>query len=335
MGEGTNSALSETEAEIYDRQIRLWGIQAQAKLRSTKALIIGMDGLGAEIFKNISLAGVKAITLLDQRLVTAEDLKSQFFIDKSHIGQPIAEASMTKAQELNPLVSVNYEKQPFSELPSDYMKQFDIIISCNQVLPVNLKLDDVCRQNELKFYACSVFGTFGFVFSDLFVHKYIFERLVVSQNGDIKVPEKMEVGFPSLKETLDADLSDSEFLKTMRKKPISVFIFKVLMKFHELYGRDPGSNEEDFLNLTKLRDAVLEGVPAFKDRIPDELLRCISTSKPNTICALVGAVAAQEIIKAVSGKDAPLRNFFFFDPITLSGHYQYIGPVMSEPKIIT
>ena len=62
--------ISEEEFAQYDRQIRLWGLEAQKRLRQAKVLVAGLGGLGSEVVKNVVLAGVKAITLLDDKDVT-------------------------------------------------------------------------------------------------------------------------------------------------------------------------------------------------------------------------------------------------------------------------
>ena len=43
------SALSSTEAELYDRQIRLWGVEAQKRLRSAKVLVVGVSDVNLEV----------------------------------------------------------------------------------------------------------------------------------------------------------------------------------------------------------------------------------------------------------------------------------------------
>ena len=37
------------EAEVYDRQIRLWGVEAQRRMTSSRVLIAGMGGLNCEV----------------------------------------------------------------------------------------------------------------------------------------------------------------------------------------------------------------------------------------------------------------------------------------------
>ena len=43
------------------------------------------------------------------------------------------------------------------------------------------------------------------------------------------------------------------------------------------------------------------------------------------VCAVVGGVVAQEIIKAISNKDAPHNNYFFYNPVESCGVVETIG----------
>lgn len=60
------------------------------RLRAAKILLIGLNGFGAEIAKNIILAGVKSVTFLDHRNVTAEDRCSQFLTPKELIEKNVS-----------------------------------------------------------------------------------------------------------------------------------------------------------------------------------------------------------------------------------------------------
>jgi hypothetical protein len=46
-------SISETEAKLYDRQIRLWGIDAQQRMSKTRLLVYGMKGISSETCKNL------------------------------------------------------------------------------------------------------------------------------------------------------------------------------------------------------------------------------------------------------------------------------------------
>jgi ubiquitin-like 1-activating enzyme E1 A len=51
--------------------------------------LIGLQGFGAEICKNIILAGVKAVTILDGGVVNDEDACSQFLAARDQLGKNV------------------------------------------------------------------------------------------------------------------------------------------------------------------------------------------------------------------------------------------------------
>jgi molybdopterin/thiamine biosynthesis adenylyltransferase len=72
-------ALTSKETEIYDRQLRLWGVEAQQRMRGARVYIAGLSGIGTEVTKNLVLAGV-SVTLLDSQVVTPAHLSVNFFL---------------------------------------------------------------------------------------------------------------------------------------------------------------------------------------------------------------------------------------------------------------
>ena len=45
----SKTTVSNEEAELYDRQIRLWGLEAQSRMRDAKVLIVGLRGVHTEV----------------------------------------------------------------------------------------------------------------------------------------------------------------------------------------------------------------------------------------------------------------------------------------------
>ena len=70
--------------------------------RAPTVLICGMKGLGAEIAKNVILAGVKGVTIQDASACELADLGAQFYLSEADVGKNRAEACAAKLQELNP-----------------------------------------------------------------------------------------------------------------------------------------------------------------------------------------------------------------------------------------
>ena len=61
--------VTEQEVTQYDRQIRLWGLEAQQRLRNAKIMVFGLGALGGEIVKNLVLAGIGEMSVCDSRPV--------------------------------------------------------------------------------------------------------------------------------------------------------------------------------------------------------------------------------------------------------------------------
>ena len=81
--------LTSKEAEIYDRQIRLWGVEAQQRLRGARVFLCGLSGLGGEVCKNLVLAGI-SLTLLDDATVAAAHLgAANFLLDADSLGKNV------------------------------------------------------------------------------------------------------------------------------------------------------------------------------------------------------------------------------------------------------
>jgi ubiquitin-like 1-activating enzyme E1 A len=59
------------------------------RLRSAKILLITFKALANEIAKNLVLAGIGSLTILDHESVTEVDLCAQFFISGEHVGQNV------------------------------------------------------------------------------------------------------------------------------------------------------------------------------------------------------------------------------------------------------
>ena len=95
------------EAALYDRQIRLWGFGAQQRMRQTTICVLGLGSLATEILKNIVLAGLGRIILVDERPVKEQDLGSGFLWSEQSIGQPRAQAMLPNLTALNPHVQLS------------------------------------------------------------------------------------------------------------------------------------------------------------------------------------------------------------------------------------
>ena len=58
--------LTDEQAAVYDRQLRVWGVEAQKRMGASTFFVLGdLDGVAAEACKNIVLAGVGTLRIWD------------------------------------------------------------------------------------------------------------------------------------------------------------------------------------------------------------------------------------------------------------------------------
>ena len=79
------------EAKLYDRQIRLWGVEAQNRMKNSKVLLVGIRGLNAEVCKNIVLSGIDTAHVLDPHPTVIADLAANFFLTPEDVGTNVWE----------------------------------------------------------------------------------------------------------------------------------------------------------------------------------------------------------------------------------------------------
>ena len=82
----------------------MWGLDAQKRLRAARVCLLGVSGLGAEVAKNLVLAGINSMEMVDSETVSDQDATSQFLAPRDQLGQNRAEASLQRLQQLNPMV---------------------------------------------------------------------------------------------------------------------------------------------------------------------------------------------------------------------------------------
>ncbi|XP_015112338.1 SUMO-activating enzyme subunit 1 [Diachasma alloeum] len=322
--------LTDAEAELYDRQIRLWGLESQKRLRLAKVLLIGLNGFGAEVAKNIILAGIKSIKFLDHRELTVEDSSSQFFADRKDVGKNRAQASVDRAQNLNSMVEVTADDSNIDTKPDTFFRDFDVVCASECTITQLKRINAACRKYNVKFFAGDVWGMFGYTFEDLLTHEYAMDVVQSKKKpgpgGDSKDNGSVDGIVNTVKRT-ETFVPFEKILnaKTLPKNSEVYHLFQIMMNYREKHGKDPHPNERE----SKLPEFSQEAEAIIKeydlgDKIND-LIEGDLYAQVSPVCAILGGVMGQEIIKAVSQKEPPLHNLFLFDPATMCGKAIRLG----------
>ena len=101
-------AFSEGEVERYARHLvlREVGGPGQQRLKAAKVLIVGAGGLGSPAALYLAAAGIGAITLSDDDVVSLSNLQRQILFATADVGQAKTAAAAGRLAALNPHVTV-------------------------------------------------------------------------------------------------------------------------------------------------------------------------------------------------------------------------------------
>jgi len=117
----------------YSRQTRLRevGEAGQAKLASSRVLVIGAGGLGCPVISYLAGAGIGTLGIVDGDRLDASNLHRQIMYDTQDIGEFKAELASRRVAALNPAVQVQVWTQPLDAGNAvDVFRQFDLVIEC-------------------------------------------------------------------------------------------------------------------------------------------------------------------------------------------------------------
>lgn len=157
--EQNDNTINPIDINLYDRQVRTYGVDALKKMTTSSILIIGLDqGLATEIGKNLALGGIRNIYLLDSNPVDSTDLTTGFYYSQDSIGKPRSECLKHRLQELNPYVTVH-------SVDSINQNQNVTIVVNQSVESVN-HISNHCRQSGTKLIVLYSKGASGVVFVD-------------------------------------------------------------------------------------------------------------------------------------------------------------------------
>jgi adenylyltransferase/sulfurtransferase len=131
----------------YHRQIILdgFGESGQRKLIDAKVLVIGAGGLGCPALLYLSAAGVGHIGIVDDDVVSIENLHRQILFTTEDIGLSKTHAATKRLKALTPEIDIT--EYPFRLTPKSCIEIFpnhDIILDCTDNFATRYMINDAC-----------------------------------------------------------------------------------------------------------------------------------------------------------------------------------------------
>ncbi|KAF0272325.1 hypothetical protein FOG51_02710 [Hanseniaspora uvarum] len=330
------SVEEKVDVELYDRQIRLWGMSTQKLILKSNVLVVNLNGLGTEIMKNLLLSGIGNITVLDDHDIDVDDVNTyynQFFIYKSNLEKlggrvkrlDIAEANM---RDMNPRCNLTTLTTDTNKklLDKGFLNKFDLVI-ITEILDNDFlcQINDITRELNLPIYIAQSYGLSSMVFVDYITRFSLSEKLLDIKNDASQIEKEKKIiakgDFP-VKLTKNTELASKELVKNEEDGNMKL-ILKTLNKFIPFRDLIDGLNSEDCLS-TQFNNRQLRNlkqnttIPFILNSLNPKIFsadeyftKCKGIELP-AVVAVVGAALVQDFISSLN-KTKLINNLLLFD----------------------
>lgn len=171
-----------------------------------------------QICKNLALAGIGALTLVDDSSCR-DDLVNNF-LARPRTTEELAplETCVNSLQDINPMIHISsHVCNPSTFISLENIEGSSLLILVGQTAEAVNAADEICSKAGVPLIATCSSGFAGWAFANLHEHKYVVEVEEELKDGTFKkTSEKRTLCSTSFKETNNFMLS----MKARRKSPI-------------------------------------------------------------------------------------------------------------------
>lgn len=138
------------------------GANGQAKLLSSKVLVIGAGGLGSAAIAYLAAAGIGKIGIVEPDRVELSNLQRQILFETADIGRSKAASARDRVQEVNPDAEVEiFEERITAENANKLVHDFDIVVDGSDNFATRFLVSDTCMQEKKPLVSAAISGFSG------------------------------------------------------------------------------------------------------------------------------------------------------------------------------
>jgi len=312
-------------SDVYDRQIRLWGAEAQSKISSASILYVNVTGVSSEILKNLVLAGVQAAICDGRPYPDALRFTPSFFLPPGDRNSTevipqskkrkmtVAQAMQQHVHELNPLLKLPLiEERPLEDIPDSFFQEFQIVIASRISLEQATRIAAQTKLAGNKFILVDCFGMKGCAMLDLGPN-HVFRREIGKDKLSDPCATKPYLSLLDILAVKLGNVSD-RWNKTC---PRVYMEYRSILQYHSETGKWPlPESKEDFSNrISKWLSSEQECNEEVMTKDSLEIVANSASFELSPVCAILGGVLGNEVVKALSGKGEPANNLLLFDSV--------------------
>lgn len=271
--------------ERYDRQIRISGWD-QSSLLNASVLIVGVGATGCEVAKNLCLAGVGKLILVDNDVIELSNLNRQMLFTDSDIGLQKAIVAKERLQRMAPYIRIEAYHEDVRKIGEDVLRDVDVICSCLDNWPTRRWLNSLAVELRKPLVDTAMEGFYSNV------------QVVIPGKtaclecyGDILIPKEEQIAECTLRRRKPEDIvSDLEKhgIEVSLEDAKRLFELGIKTVYDLKYAQIERSRGEGDLTelILRLRDRLAPKLPALQ-----------------SVASTIAGIASTEVIKILQKGD--------------------------------
>ncbi|WP_297062211.1 ThiF family adenylyltransferase [Thermococcus sp.] len=155
--------LSDRELERYDRQIMVFGVKGQEKLKRARVAVVGVGGLGSPVAYYLAAAGIGTLLLIDEQEPELSNLNRQILHWEEDINKnPKPLSAKWKLERFNSDIKIEtFVGKLTHDNIEEVLEGVDVIVDCLDNFETRFLLDEYSQKTGIPLVHGAVEGTFG------------------------------------------------------------------------------------------------------------------------------------------------------------------------------
>lgn len=145
----------------YSVNILAFGEEGQRKLLESKAILVGLGGLGGFVLEQLARVGVGHVVGADHDSFAEANLNRQLLSGETATGRPKALVAAERVAEINPSITFTAHQGPFQSLDESVFQDADIVFDCLDSIPERRQLADRCSSAHVVLIHGAIRGWHG------------------------------------------------------------------------------------------------------------------------------------------------------------------------------
>lgn len=137
--------------EIFEREIKLLGIQKYEKLKKSHVLVVGLGGVGGYACEMLARCGIGNLTIVDFDVVSRSNINRQIVALNSTVGIFKTTAFEKRLKDINPNINLNIITEKISNDNMDKLlsASYDYVVDAIDMLESKIDLICGCKTRNI------------------------------------------------------------------------------------------------------------------------------------------------------------------------------------------